>query len=392
MRWLIAASLTLLVAPPLVQAAQPESIKAIKAVGNEGKGNAAALSAVTQLQKDSTTADLPALLDAFTGASPLAANYLRNVVEAVADRETAAGNSLPGDRLRAIVFDTQRDPRARRLAYEILAKVDADAGDEIIPQLLQDPSPEFRRDAVQRLIDQSAELKDDQLKLTAFRKALLGATDEDQVKEIAKGIRTLGDDVNLVQHFGFLTDWKIIGPFNNRDFVGFAESYAPEEKIDFNAKLMGQLGDVSWGDITTGHEFGIIDIAKTISPYKGAVMYLTTTFDSASARDVQFRFGTPNAWKIWVNGKYLFGRDEYHRGMAIDQYTVPAKLKQGKNVILLKLCQNEQDDSWAQRYQIQFRVADASGVAIHSAASSRQAAALLRKSPITLTAQTEGAR
>ena len=72
----------------------------------------------------------------------------------------------------------------------------------------------------------------------------------------------------------------------------------------------------------------------------------------------------PNAWKLWLNGKYLFGRDEYHRGMAIDQYRVPAKLKAGKNVILLKLCQNEQDDDWAQRYQIQIRVCDPSGVAV----------------------------
>ena len=392
MRWLIAASLTLLVLSPLAQAAQPESIKAIKAIGHEGQGNAAALAAVTQLQKDSKASDLPALLDAFSGASPLAANYLRNVVEAVADREVAAGKSLPADTLRTIIFDTKRDPRARRLAYEVLLSVDADASKEIIPQLLQDPSPEFRRDAVQQLIDAAATQEDKAVKLGTFRKALLGATDEDQVKEIAKGIRDQGDDVSLVQHFGFLTDWKIVGPFNNKNFVGFAETYPPEKKLDFEKKLEGQLGEVAWGDITTGDEFGILDIAKTISPYKGAVMYLTTTFDSASARDVQFRFGTPNAWKIWINGEYLFGRDEYHRGMAIDQYAVPATLKKGQNVILVKLCQNEQEDSWAQRYQLQFRVSDASGVAIHSAASSRQAAALPQKSQNNLTAQTGGTR
>jgi hypothetical protein len=386
MRWLIAASLTLLVLSPLAQAAQPESIKAIKAVGHEGQGNAAALAAVTQLQKESKASDLPALLDAFSGASPLSANYLRNVVEAVADREVAAGKSLPADALRTIIFDTKRDPRARRLAYEVLLNVDATASKEIIPQLLQDPSPEFRRDAVQQLIDAAATQDEKEVKLGTFRKALLGATDEDQVKEIAKGIRAQGDDVSLVQHFGFLTDWKIIGPFNNKNFVGFAETYPPEKQLDFEKKLEGQFGEVAWGDITTGDEFGILDIAKTISPYKGAVMYLTTTFDAASARDVQFRFGTPNAWKIWVNGEYLFGRDEYHRGMAIDQYAVPATLKKGQNVILVKLCQNEQEDSWAQRYQLQFRVSDASGVAIHSAASSRQAAALPQKSQNSLTA------
>ncbi|MBI1310650.1 hypothetical protein GC176_05015 [bacterium] len=392
MRWLIAASLMLFVAPPFAQAAQTDSIKAIKAVGHEGNGNVPALAAVAELQKSSTAADLPALLDAFAGASPLAANYLRNVVEAVADRETAAGHSLPADKLRAVIFDTKLDPRARRLAYEVLLKVDSNVSSEIIPQLLLDPSPEFRRDAVQQLIDRAETIDDKQQKLATFRKAMQGATDEDQVKELAKGIRSLGDDVSLVQHFGFLTDWEIIGPFNNRGLVGFAETYPPEKKIDLDATLEGQLGEVKWDEITTGDEFGVLDIAKTISPYKGAVMYLTTTFDSPATRDVQFRFGTPNAWKIWVNGQYLFGRDEYHRGMAIDQYTVPATLKQGQNVILVKLCQNEQTEDWAQRYQLQFRVSDASGVAVHSAASNRQAAALPQNSQKNLTAQTGGTR
>lgn len=377
MRRLIAATLILVVAPLPGQAAvAPESIRAIKSVGHEGRGNAAALSAIAQLQKQSTADDLPELLRAFAGASPLAANYLRNVVETVADRETAAGTRLPVDSLRAIVFDTKLDPRARRLAYEVILKVQSDARREIIPQLLQDPSPEFRRDAVQQLIDRAAGLTDDDQKLKTFRKALLGATDADQVKEIAQGIRTLGEDVSLVRHFGFLTDWKIIGPFDNRNNVGFETAYGPEKKLDLDATFEGQLGPVSWQEITTADEFGIIDIAKTVSPYKGAVMYLATEFESRSSRDVQFRFGTPNAWKVWLNGRFLFGRDEYHRGMAIDQYTVPATLKEGRNVILLKLCQNEQDDSWAQRYQIQFRVSDGSGLAIHSGSQPRTTAAL----------------
>ena len=47
--------------------------------------------------------------------------------------------------------------------------------------------------------------------------------------------------------------------------------------------------------------------------------------------------------------------------MALDQYRVPAELKPGRNVILVKLCQNEQTEDWAQRYQLQLRVCDASG-------------------------------
>ncbi|MEZ5327020.1 MAG: hypothetical protein R3F19_18375 [Verrucomicrobiales bacterium] len=33
--------------------------------------------------------------------------------------------------------------------------------------------------------------------------------------------------------------------------------------------------------------------------------------------------GSKNAWKIWLNGELIFGRDEYHRGAAIDQIPLP---------------------------------------------------------------------
>lgn len=347
----------------------PSLLKTIHLVGAEGQGNEAARQAV-ELLSASPVEKLPDILAGFDKASPLAANYLRAAVETIVDRQLADGKKLPAQELEQIVKDGKRDPRARRLAYEVLLRVDKSAEDRIIPGMLQDSSPEFRRDAVARLIEQSDKkglAKGEAIALN--RKALSGATDEDQVKKISKSLKDLGETVNLVEHFGFLTHWKIVGPFDNREFIGFKKTYPPEEKIDLSAKLEGQKGEVVWGDISTEHEFGIVDIAKSVAPHKGAVMYLTTEFNAKAARDVEFRFGTPNAWKLWVNGRLLFGRDEYHRGMAIDQYSVPAKLKAGKNVILLKLCQNEQEDSWAQRYQIQLRICDSSGIAVKAVAA-----------------------
>jgi hypothetical protein len=93
-------------------------------------------------------------------------------------------------------------------------------------------------------------------------------------------------------------------------------------------------------------------------------MYAVTEFHAERPREVQFRLGTPNSWKLWVNGRLLFAREEYHRGMAIDQYRVTAKLKPGRNVVLLKILQNEQDEDWAQRYRYQIRVCDGAGSAI----------------------------
>jgi len=344
-------------------------LESIHSVGRQGQGNEAASEAVQALSSGST-ADILPILASFEGASPLAANYLRNAVETIADRALESDESIPAEQLEAFILDIERDPRARRLAFEVLKKVDPSAEERLIPGMLRDPSPEFRRDAVTRLIDQAETLEESDKKssdreaVALYRKALTGATDADLVKDISKALKKHGEDVNVVRHFGFLTGWRIIGPFDNRDGVGFDRVYPPEESLDFSATLKGKEGEVRWQKITTDDRFGIIDIAESIAPHKGAVMYLATTFESDRAREIEFRLGTPNAWKLWLNGEYLFGRDEYHRGMAIDQYQVPAKLKAGNNVILLKLCQNEQTQDWAQRYQIQIRVCDPSGVAV----------------------------
>jgi hypothetical protein len=98
-------------------------------------------------------------------------------------------------------------------------------------------------------------------------------------------------------------------------------------------------------------------------------MYAVTEFTSADRQAVQIQLGTPNAWKLWLNGQLLFAREEYHRGMALDQYRIDTVMQPGGNTLLLKICQNEQTESWAQRYQFQLRICDrTTGAAILSQA------------------------
>ncbi len=343
-------------------------VKAIRSVDRESRGTREANKAVLELSQQDVVA-IPAVLAAFRGANPLAVNYLRGAVEAIADRTLKSQKPLPTETLERLIRDSEQDPRARRLAFELVSRVDATASDRIIPDMLLDPSPEFRRDAVARLIntaEQQLKDKNADAAKASYKKALSGATDEDQVKAIAKQLKELKEEIDLKKHFGFLTDWQFIGPFDNVGLIGFDTVYPPEEKLDLTAKYAGQKGEVVWSKFATDHEFGIFNVAKTIAPHKGAAMFGTTEFHSPAARVVELRLGTPNAWKIWLNGELLFGRDEYHRGMAIDQYRVRAELKPGTNIILLKLCQNEQTDDWAQRYEFQLRVADLSGLGIGS--------------------------
>jgi hypothetical protein len=378
----VAAILVVASATPSTAADVAAAIRVIRAVESEGRGNQEATAALRELAK-SPAGDLPKILAAFDGANPLAVNYLRSAAETVADRALNAGGKLPTAELEELLFDTKQEPRARRLAYELLSKVDPQAPDRIIPRMINDPSVELRRDAVARLINAATKLladeqladsgKDEARKTLA--QALAGARDNDQVQAIKKQLEGLGEKVDLPSHFGFVLSWKLVAPFDNTEKKGLAIPYPPEKQLDLKAKYEGKDGkEVSWVEHTTENEYGIVDLAKALGPFKGAVAYAATEFQSDKALPVDFRLGTPNSWKVWLNGDLIFGREEYHRGMDIDQYRMKGNLKAGKNVILIKICQNEQTEEWAQRWQFQFRVCDATGTAVLSADRAKKSA------------------
>jgi hypothetical protein len=345
-------------------------IRAIRAVEAEGRGNKEANLAWRKLSRQPARVT-PEILAALDGANPIAANYLRSAVETIAQRELENGGKLPAAELEKFMRDTRHDPRGRRLAYELLARVDPSAPDRIIPGMLNDPSVEFRRDAVARLIEEAAQelaagRQDEARKLLA--RALSGARDDDQVQAVKKQLEALGEKVDLPRHFGFLVDWRLIAPFDNTGQKGLTAVYPPEKEIDFAAEYEGkEAKKIGWVEHHTSQEYGIVDLAKALAPFKGAVAYAAVEFQSDQARPVELRLGTPNSWKLWLNGELIFTRDEYHRGMSLDQYQMRGRLRAGKNIILLKLCQNEQTEDWAQRWQFQLRVCDEAGTAVLSA-------------------------
>ena len=331
------------------------SIKTIRAVGAEGEGNAAAARAWDALVGEASADDLTTILAAMDGANPLAVNWLRSAVEAVADKSLKGDGSLPVQALSKFLDDKRHDPRARRLAYELFARVNPAAAKAILPSFLHDPSVEMRRDAVAVVLrDADEALKADRKVAAAQRygEALTAARDVDQIDHAAEKLRDLGKEVNLPRHFGFIMNWKVVGPFNNADLVGFDAVYPPEKGVDPSATYEGKEGKkVQWIDYTTKDDYGMVDINDALGEMKGVVAYAYTTFHSSEARDAEIRLGCKNAWKLWVNGELAWARDEYHRGMRIDQYTVPITLKQGENAIMIKLCQDERDYSWTNTWQ-----------------------------------------
>ncbi len=366
---LLAASLCLTFSPALLSSAEWSGpLQQILKVGPEGAGNTEAAAAWADLTAHGPEVILP-LLEAMETAGPIPRNWMRSAVETVFERELAAGATLPASQIRAFVVDRKNEPNARRLAFDLYGKVSpADAG-TLIPGMIDDPSAPLRREAVARLITEgNAQLDagEKEQSLATLDRALDAARDIDQIDTVAKLLREkLGQQLDLPQHFGFLMHWHLIAPFDNTERQGFDTVFPPETEINLSSAYEGKEGkSVTWQEYASADDYGKVDFNTPFSPLKQVTGYAYTEFTSAEAREAEIRLGCKNAWKIWFNGELLFGRDEYHRGQRIDQYSLPIKLKEGKNTILVKACQNEQEQDWTVQWEFQLRLCDSTGTAI----------------------------
>ena len=118
--------------------------------------------------------------------------------------------------------------------------------------------------------------------------------------------------------------------------------------------VVGELGPV---DITGAQLF-----PARVRPMRAGSK--VPVVESPKEQQVQMRAGSNNAVKIWLNGKLIYFREEYHHGMRMDQHTATGTLRAGRNTILIKVCQNEQTDAWAQKWDFQLRVCDKLGGAV----------------------------
>ena len=300
--------------------------------------------------------------------SAVADNWLRLAGDVIVENAQRGKEPLPLAEVEAFLKDTAHASSARRLAFDLLQQADPARANAVEPSLIADPVQELRRGAVQRLID-AAKTKDAAGKKAGYLQALDAVRDEDQTKFLADELKKLGVPVDLPRHFGFLMQWCVVGPFDNTERKGFDTVFPPEKTIDRQATYEGKGKPVGWQDFESKDESGKIDLNKPLGMQKEVTAYALATFDAPVEREAELRLGCKNAWKVWLNGELLFGRDEYHRGQQMDQYKLKCRLKKGVNTVLVKCCQNEQKEEWTVEWEFQLRVCDAAGTAILSAAN-----------------------
>jgi hypothetical protein len=306
-------------------------------------------------------------LAALDDANPVAANYLRAAVEAIADKALGDGKKLPAKELEEFVLNTKHIGAARKLAFDLLLRLDPKADERLLPGMLDDPGAELRREAVAVLLKEAQKLfdKKDMAAQKVYKQALKHARDKDQVQLIADQLKTFGIEVDLTSHFGFVTEWMIIGPFDSTGGIGYQAVYPPEKKIELMEQYAGKDGKkVQWQKHATKEKLGMVDFNKVVGDLHGVCAYAYTVVHSGKEVPVEVRAASNNAVQMFLNGKKIYGREEYHHGMHMDQHVGKGVLKVGNNEVLIKVCQNEQKEDWAQLWSFQLRITDDLGTPI----------------------------
>jgi hypothetical protein len=351
--WPLAVALA--IATPTQAADVAALVGRITAVGPEGAGNPEAAAAWAELSRLGPDA-VPQLLAALDTASPLAANWLRAAIDAIAEREAKAGRKLPAAALETFLRDTRHAGPARRLAYELLCSADANAPLRLLPAMLDDPGAELRYDAVATALADAVKQPQDAAKAT-LRKLLAAARLPAQVEEVARELENRGEPVDLVAVFGFLTQWHVAAPFDNTAGKGLQTVYPPERAVDLADTAM-------WKVVRATAKDGSVDLNKVVGKLKNAVAYGYAEVASPAERPVEIRASSSTALKVFVNGEEVFARELYHQSYDHDMHVAPAKLRKGRNTLLIKVCQNNQTEEWAQNWMFRVRVTDALGTPV----------------------------
>lgn len=355
----------LLPLPGSAQESVAEALRSIQSVSREAQGHEQAQKALKMLASQNVSAVSDILL-AMDKANPLAMNWLRSAVESILQREQANKTPLPIVALGAYLLDTRHSPEARAFVFDLLSQTEASQAKSLLPGMLNDPSMEIRRAAVQGVIDQAAARATTHPDAAAllYQQALTNARDVDQIEKVVGAMKSLGHKTDLFKLFGWIGKWKVIGPFDNTKRTGFDQVYPPEKSINLSAEYDGKSGKVRWADLVSTDDYGKVDVNIPLGKLKETIAYCYTEVSVDRAQPAEIRLGCKNAWKIWLNGALIFGRDEYHRGAEIDQYRLPVDLKAGKNTLLVKLGQNEQKEDWTIEWEFQLRITDAQGTPI----------------------------
>ncbi|WP_243338784.1 DUF3857 domain-containing protein [Anaeromyxobacter soli] len=141
-----------------------------------------------------------------------------------------------------------------------------------------------------------------------------------------------------VRRLGFVTRWRLVGPFDDEGKRGLETAYPPEKALDLAARYEGKVGEVAWRalpDEAVVH--GFVDLGAALRPAREVVAYALALVEAPRDERVALWLGASGASQVWVNGAVALSDPGYHPAR-LDQRGALVTLRRGTNRILVKLC------------------------------------------------------
>ena len=164
---------------------------------------------------------------------------------------------------------------------------------------------------------------------------------EHNISQMAEG-KERGDISKLLKQVQaaslFLTDWWLIGPFDNPDEKGLQVAYPPEHEYDTTKTYTGRNNrPVAWRHYNNNVS-GYIDFTKILQPSDYGVAYARGIIKMSTDADLKIGVGSNDGARLWVNGKLVLDH-KIARKAEPNQDVLTVPLHKGENTLLLKIDQ-----------------------------------------------------
>ncbi len=137
---------------------------------------------------------------------------------------------------------------------------------------------------------------------------------------------------------GCLTDFSLVGPFDNSSMEGLDTPYGPE--LGEVGPYTGKLVEVDWRALPDAHRMCELNLGSFVAPRAASIVYLSARIDSPSKRDARLLMGADGAYRVWLNGEPVARRD-VDDGLSRDDAAWTLPLRKGSNEVVFKIASTQ---------------------------------------------------
>lgn len=153
--------------------------------------------------------------------------------------------------------------------------------------------------------------------------------------------RNLGANAQQEKIEPSIGPWHYAGPFSNEGAKGFDTVYPPEQSIDFAAQFTGK-GGTQFGWVKKEFPDGQVHSLAIFGPHNdSACVYLAREI-TTGATEIPISLGSDDTLTVWLNDEKILA-ENVNRAAIPDNTKTVLKLKAGKNLLLLKICNGSGD-------------------------------------------------